>query len=234
MDFINADLSNSTRAVICVINEHLLISLKLLNQLRDRLRFHVLIGATMKNTIFRQVTSCSPADMTENEEELAAYISQTEDGDKSFIRTDGKFIQHGRRQNTVDTSSPFHYKIQNKIRKICSSVCNKEYWKYYTRLCVHKLTTWRKILLENLVLCVLCVLSQVVIKSSLLWIPSVINYICLSVHKHWRNKQYLSNSRKIDLSLGLKKWSFLTQMLYSVKATERIWFQCCPLFFVFF
>jgi hypothetical protein len=167
----------------------------------------------MKNTVFWQVTSCSPVDMTENEENHAASISHSEDRDKIFPLTDCKFIQHCRRQYTEETSSLFHYKIQNKMRKICFCVCNKIYWKYYTRLCVNKLTTWRKILLENLVL---CVLSQVVIKSPLLWIPPVINYICPSVHKHRRNKHYLSNCRKIDLPFRLKKWSSLTQILYSV------------------
>jgi hypothetical protein len=81
----------------------------------------------MKNTVFRQVTSCSPVDVTENEDEHAAPISHPEDGDKSFLRTVGKFIQHGRRQSTEVTSSLLLYKIQNKIRQICSSVCNKEY-----------------------------------------------------------------------------------------------------------
>ena len=100
MDFINADLATSVRTVNYVRNEHLLISLKLLNQLRDRLRFHVLIGAITKNAVFWQVTSCSPAEMTENGEELAASISHPEDGDKSFLRTVDKFIQRGRRQNT--------------------------------------------------------------------------------------------------------------------------------------
>jgi len=159
------------------------MNLKLLNQLRDSLRFHVLKGATMKNTAFRKVTSFSPV-------ELAASISHPEDGDKRFLRRVSKFIQHGRRQNTKDTSNLFHYKIHNKIRKIRSSVCNKGYWKYYTRLCVNKLTEWRKILLENLVL---GVLSQVVIKSPLLCILSVINYICPSVYKHRRNKHCLYN-----------------------------------------
>jgi len=73
------------------------MNLKLLNQLGDRLRFHILISATMKNNAFRQVTSCSPV-------ELAASISHPEDGDKSFLRRVGKFIQQGRRQNTEDTS----------------------------------------------------------------------------------------------------------------------------------
>jgi hypothetical protein len=91
MDFINADMATSPRAVICIRNEHLLINLKLLNQLHDSLRFHVLKSATMKNTFFRQVTSCSRVDMTENEKELAASISHPEDGDKSFLRTVGKF-----------------------------------------------------------------------------------------------------------------------------------------------
>jgi len=120
MDFINVNLATSETDVICVRNEPLLMNLKLLNQLRDGLRFHVLIGATMKNTVFRQVTSCSPV-------ELAASVSHPEDRDKSFLRRVGKFVQHGRRQNTEDTSSLFHYKIQNKIRKISSFVCNKEY-----------------------------------------------------------------------------------------------------------
>jgi len=81
----------------------------------------------MKNTVFWQVTSCSPVDMTENEENHAASIFHSEDGDRIFLLTDGKFIQHGSRQHTEDTSSLFHYKMQNKIRKICFSVCNKEY-----------------------------------------------------------------------------------------------------------
>jgi hypothetical protein len=81
----------------------------------------------MKNTVFWQVTSCSPVDMTENEENHAASISHSEDGDKILILTDGKFIQDVRRKHTEGTSSLFNYKIQNKIRKICFSVCNKEY-----------------------------------------------------------------------------------------------------------
>jgi hypothetical protein len=69
----------------------------------------------MKNTVFQQVTSCSPVDMTENKEEHTASISHPEDGDKSFLRTVGKFIQQGSRKNTEDTSSLFHYKIQNNM-----------------------------------------------------------------------------------------------------------------------
>jgi hypothetical protein len=63
---------------------------------------------------------------------------------------------------------------------------------------VNKLVIWRKIP-------VLCVLSQLVIKSPPLLIPSVINYICPFVDKYRRNIHYLSNCRKIDLSLEPKK-----------------------------
>ena len=124
MNFINADLATSARAVISFRTEHLQVSLKQLNQLRDRLRFHVLIGATMKNTVFLHVTSCSLV-YIDDEKEIAASMSHHEEGANSFLRTDGKFIQQCKRQTPEDTGSLFYFKIQNSIRKVCGLLCNK-------------------------------------------------------------------------------------------------------------
>jgi hypothetical protein len=77
MDFIRADMANSSRAVICVRNEHLLINLKLLNQLRDWLRFHVLIGATMKVPSFgkwRRVVQSTWLKMRRNLQHLSLIL----------------------------------------------------------------------------------------------------------------------------------------------------------------